>query len=607
MSSDSAVIIPVNERKKELEKQVQYYLSLAGDEIKTNVMHRRSKLENFKDPVEQIMWEKEEIRRCKYGHNGMSGKMYFYFHYGNIMNLSGGKIHPDFRVADQKWFNELTDAQQSREWGIVCAKRRRVGMSWKESADVLHDVLFNTYYKVGMNSKSERDSIELFKKVKFMYDNLPSFLRVRTTASNTKMYMDFSYYVRDDNGNRIKKGNNSDITVVSPTPSAFEGMMLNKWVCDEAGKIEHLPSMWSYTIECLMEETERVGIPIIFGTSGEVGREGAGLMNMWKNSDIYRLRRFFFAGWNGLVTDMYGNDMVEDAIRWIVYERDRLKGLSAKEYNDFLQKYPLTVDEAFSIASAGGVGNIININKQLSNLRESPVKKVEGKFKLDTGGEIIWTPQRGAKGIMYENRIIDTKNLYNAGADPADHDDAYNEASDLSLVIRRKQIGTKPPQIVFTYTDRPQKVKDFYNQALLALLYYNKTKVLIERNRYNMISYFDDMGYKYLLSTTPQGITKMVNGRLNVIGIHMNEAVKEYMEGLITEEIDEYYEYIPSEKLLMECIEYGSKNTDLLMAWGICLIQAKEDRIKVKRSNEISNKLRMSTYKRLNSGVIVRN
>jgi hypothetical protein len=52
--------------------------------------------------------------------------------------------------------------------------------------------------------------------------------------------MDFSYYKKDEKGNRIKKGVQSNIICVPPTDTAFEGWMLNKWVCDEGGKIPNL-------------------------------------------------------------------------------------------------------------------------------------------------------------------------------------------------------------------------------------------------------------------------------------------------------------------------------------------------------------------------------
>lgn len=601
-------IIPQNEYTDVEEAKVKHFLAQAAKPSKvSNIIHSHITLENFKNSTDQMMWEVEEVRRCREGHGGMCAKMYFYYHYGHQINIEEGKIRPDYRVAQDEWFEFIEDAQASKEYGIICVKRRRVGASWFESSDVLHDVLFTPFFRIGMNSKSEIDSIELFKKVKFIYDNLPPFLRVRSTAGNSKMHMDFSYYTKDEHGNRIRRGNQSEIIVKSPTPTAFEGQMFGKWICDEAGKINDLPQMWSYTEDCLKQETTRPGVPILFGTSGDIGKEGIGLRNMWKNASTHKLRKFFLAGWAGLIVDKYGNDMIEDSIRWIVYERKNMESLGPKLYNDFLQKYPLTIKEAFSIADTGGVGNIIKINSQIQKLMEDPAVEMKGMFKMDAEGEVMFEqdPING-KVIMYENRIKGLKNGYNAGCDPADHDDVTKEASDLSLLIRRKQHGTKPPQVVLDYTDRPQKINDYFIQALLALQYYNNTKVLIERNRFGMIAYFQDRGFKHLLSTSPRGIMTLINGRpANTIGVNTNEAVKMYIEAVISEEIEEYWEYVPSMELLEECIRWGAENTDRVMAWGMCLMQAKEDLQKTTANNSLTNQLRMTRYVREN-GVIHR-
>lgn len=606
--NDAPGVIPEVERIPELEDKVRFFHSMAPKPRKVSkIIHSPVTIEDFKNPTDQLMWELEEIRRCKEGHDGMSPKMYFYFNYAHQINVTDGKIRPNYRVAQDEFFDYIWEQQQSKEYGGVCVKRRRWGASWVFAADVLWDVLFIPFFRVGMNSKTELDSIELFRKVKFIYDNLPDFLRVKTTAGNAKMNMDFSYYIKDEKGNRIRRGNQSEIIVKAPVPTAFEGQMFGKWVCDEAGKIKDLPQMWSYTEDCLKQETTRPGVPFLFGTSGDIGKEGIGLRNMWKHADAHKLRRYFLGGWSGLMTDIYGNDMMEDAIRWIVYERKRMESLGPKLYNDFLQKYPLTIEEAFSIADTGGIGNVILINKQLQNLVENPVKEMRGIFKRTSDGlpNFVQQPATGPV-IMYEPVIKGLKNGYNAGCDPADHDDVSGEASDLSLIIQRKQHGTKPPQIVMDITYRPQKVNEFFEQAIMALEYYNKTKVLIERNRMAMIAYFQDRGYKYLLSSSPRGVTSLINGRpANTIGVTTNEAVKQYIEAIVAEYIEDYWDVIPSEELLKQCLRWGAENTDMVMAWGMCLMQAKEDVQKTTQSNKQIDQLRMPVYKQEN-GIIVR-
>jgi hypothetical protein len=531
--------------------------------------------------------------------------MYFYYNYCNIQDIERGKILPDFRVADHAWFKLIEECQASREWGVICVKRRRVGASWKEAGDVLHDSMFNSFYHVGMNSMSEKDSKELFKKVKFIYSNLPDFLRATSRAGNSSMSMDFSFYAKDKSGNRIKRGTQSYITVVSPTPSAFEGMMLNKWICDEAGKVDRLNQLWSFTVPCLMSGARRSGCPVLFGTSGEIDRAGKGLKYMWDNADAYKLKQFFFAGWMGLMHDKYGNDLVEDSIRWIIYERYRMRNLSMKEVNDFIQQFPLNIDEAFKQASEGGLGDPVAIERQLGKLVENPPKAVTGKFVMLSTGEIEWVPSKLGKAIIYEHPEPNLANQYIGGCDPADHDDVFEEASDLSTYIIKKQKGSSSPYIVFEYTDRPAKLNEYYRQTLYALIYYNKAKLLIENNRYRMISWFEDNEHKNLLQATPQGVMRFFSTKMsNNIGVRMNKDVKDYMEGLIEEYVDYYCDLIPSRELLMEFKEYGIKNTDRAMAFGIALIFLKEDKTHVRLSSEDNPAIPSFSYRRINGRIV---
>ena len=603
---DLVTVVPEADRLEEIEERVRYYCSITPDLPINKIKYIRAKIPEFDNKAEEKQWQHNEIKKCIHGDGNMTGRMYFWFHYVFIKNIEGGKIMPEYRVCDHTWFNLEEEVSYSQD-GIICAKRRRAGFSWKVASSALWGAMFKKHSTIGMNSKGERDSIELFKKVKFIYDNLPGFLRATSTAGNAKMHMDFSYFTKDENNNRVKRGVQSNIVCVPPTDTAFEGWMLNWWYCDEGGKIPNLPQMWSYTEDTMMQETVRLGTPVLFGTAGDITKEGIGLIEMWENAEAYDLKRFFFGAWMGLYVDAFGNDRKEDVIRWVLYERKKREGLSNKSQNDFLQKYPLTVAEAFSLAEGGGVGNQAKIVAQIDSLTANPVKESKGYFKADINDPDKIHFVADSKGFVkiYEHpRTV--LNGYVAGCDPADHDDATKEASDLSLVIRRKRIGTSPPQMVMEYTDRPQKLADFYNQAAMALIYYNKTRVLIERNRYRMISHFDENGFKYLLATTPQGVIRYGAGKTNTIGVHMNTDTKIYLEGCIEEEVDEYCDQIPSKRALQEFRLWGTKNTDLAMAYGLSLMYAKDDRRKTSENTTVDPRLPKFSYKRGPNGRIIR-
>jgi len=601
---DKVVLIPLKDRSIAEEERVTYYMSTYKDVLRkadmqpperNAVKFKRVVIPQFPDDRKRKIWENEEIKRCEKGYKGMSGKMYFFFNYSWMVSVRRGKFVPDYRVCHNEWFKLLTKTKDEGGWGIVCVKRRRIGASWLEACDALHDAIFNPFSIVGMNSKGKEDSRLLFVKVNFIFDNLPTFLKVKV-GGKTKDQIDFYYETKDELGNKVKRGNQSYIVVKAPTVSAFEGHALNKWIVDEAGKQEDLPQMWSFTEDTMMDDTVRWGMPVLFGTSGEIGRAGAGLKEMWDNSDIYRLHKFFFVGYMGLLIDEFGNDMIEETIRWIVYERKRRKGLSTKSYYDFLQKYPLTEGEAFAQTSEGGLGNITKITAQMDALDEKPPKATKGRFKPDKNRKIKFTPHVDGEVIIYEHAKEGLADAYVAGCDPVDHDMEFpdNKLSQLSMYIIKKASGIEPPKIVAQYTFRPKMVKDYYQQAAMMLQYYNNTKVLIEKNRAGMISYFDEGGLKYLLQVAPQGIVKLVGGKSFAIGITMTKAMKDYLVELIEEYIDDHSDWIPDKELLQECLDWKTKNCDRVMGFGLSLMLLKEDKT-VSRKKGASD-IRLPSY-----------
>lgn len=605
-ADDKFRVIKPSEYVPEWEEEVNRYLMVSGHLPTNTILYEYEEIPKDLDKHKFQRWAITQIERCKEGHNGMSPKMYFYFNFCKIQQV-GKKIKPKFRVIDNEWFKFVEACQKSNEWGIICVKRRRVGASWKEAADVLHDCIFNTHFKVGMNSKTERDSIELFKKVKFLYENLPAFLRVPTTASNTKTYLDFSYYPKSKKGEtneKIKQGNESTILAVSPTDTAYEGLMLSKWICDEAGKIKNLATLWQYTEDCLMQETRRVGMPIIFGTAGDIGAEGKDLEYMWRYAHQYKLKKFFFAGWMGLTSDEYGNDDREGGIRWIVYERHRRDGLRTAEMNTFIQKYPLTVPEAFTVTDGAGVGNVIKISAQLHSLRENPAKKTHGRFRMNGNGSVDFVPDPRGACIVYEHPKPGMDGLYIGGCDPADHNEVFDEASDLSMYIMKRQHGIDNARIVFEYSDRPADVTEYYEQAMMAAIYYNKAKILIERNRYMMINFWENSNFKYLLAKAPREVIRVTkNGRPNTYGVTMTPNNKIYLKGLIAKYVEDFYEYIPSIELLDDFNYFGSRNTDRAMAFGITLMHLEDYSHPVTTTDKIINKTPNFGYKNINGKI----
>ncbi len=547
---------------------------------RVNKKYTHIEVPNFNgDKKAQLDWEMEEIRRCREGFDNLPGKYYYVFNHCRIKHKTRGKIRPDFRSADLAWFKFLEQCQKDSGIGIVCLKRRQVGMSWKAAMDVLHDCTFNREFQVGMNSKGDADSRNLFQKVKYVHRNLPDFLRPVASAVDRRDAMDFSKIEKDEFGNRKRRGTESTIISVPPTPTGHAGNQYTKLIMDEAGETEALEQIWSNAEDCLMVESVRAGLAIMFGTMGETDKAGRGLMEFYKNNELYNFKRFEFWGYNSLIMDDYGNCDLEESIRWIIYQRHKKEGGSKAVYQKFIQKYPLNAEDAFLTVGGSGIGNPVLIGKRKLELMDNPPQKAIGRMRRNPDQSVDFVPDPNGKIIVYERPDPNRKNGYLAGADPSDHNDVTKtrDSSNLALTIVAKPYGVEPAKLVLEYVDRPMNLDTWFEQAAMSLQWYNNTKALVEDNRARMVNYFKDK-YPNLLAMTPRGINSVKNGVELKYGIKMTAERKEQLIGLIESYLDNNIDWIPSMRILDECGNFGAPHLDddaiISFGWTLFLLQS---------------------------------
>ena len=106
------ILIPEAKYVPELEEKVKYYISITPQLPARDTVFQKTVMPEFETIFEQKRWEKEEIRRCKEGHDDICGKMYFYVNYCHILDVERGMITPDFRVADSDWFHRVFSGSQ---------------------------------------------------------------------------------------------------------------------------------------------------------------------------------------------------------------------------------------------------------------------------------------------------------------------------------------------------------------------------------------------------------------------------------------------------------------------------------------------------------------
>jgi hypothetical protein len=466
-----------------------------------------------------------------------------------------------------------------------------------------------------MNSKTETDSRNLFTKVKYIYRHQSDFLRA-ATSTDRRDAMDFIIYGKDPQGNKIiTGGTGSTIISVAPVPTGHAGNQYRKLIMDEAGETLELEAIWSNAEDCIVQDGERTGCPIFFGTMGETDKAGRGLMEFWKNSDMYDLERFPFYGYHELIMDEFGNDDLEESVRFILYKRKKLEGGSTKVYNKYIQKFPLTENDAFLTVSGGGVGNPIIIAEQEVNLFDPSYEKRVGRMKL-VGEEPQFEPNPNGNTIIYELPTPGLVNAYRAVLDPAEDDNVKKskDTSDLGFTIAAKPYGLMPLRLVAEYCHRPMKLEDAYLQfALLCKLY--RCKITIEMNKggWRAFKWFEQH-FPELLEYAPKSATSARGGVELKYGVKMTPDRKLQMEGLLNEYIDNHclpdpvtgYKGIPSKKLLEQFKVHGSEHCDddLSVSFGWNLILNQADKRAVKTQAELANALPTHHYERRGNLII---
>jgi hypothetical protein len=532
---------------------------------------------SFASEFEKSRFWKNEIKKCKHGDGIVPGKFYFWFNFCRIKGNSRGMIRPDFMMWQVLWFALLEFCVTSGK-GIICVKRRRAGASWLMAADALHDGMFSVHKHIGMNSKTEKDSEMLFERVKFLYQNLPEEIRPTTAGGNTQSSMFFGYKAKDRQGNTVRGGNQTTIEVVAPVPTAYEGRTLSKWIADEAGKTEHLKELWDMTEPCLMDESGvvRVGVPVVFGTAGQMSHGGSSLREMYNNYRGYNLIPFFISGTTGVKVDAYGNDDHEEALklRNKLVEQARLKGNNS--YISILQQYPLNEQEAFMDYESDCLYDKTQIVNCIQALERNPPSARTGNIERFPSDTVFRDSPTGMVTI-YEMPEKDIE--YFAGTDPTDTDNTGSRESKNVMYIAKAANGSLPPVIICEISFKPGRVSDFYEQCLGACLMYNNAKNMIERNRGGrMIAYYETLGFKNLLCIEPAKEGRMFRGRVSNYGYHRTDTLaKNSIYPLTKEYVQDHCSEIPSITLLTDLANnHGVRNADFASAFEALCIHMKE-------------------------------
>ena len=243
-----------------------------------------------------------------------------------------------------------------------------------------------------------------------------------------------------------------------------------------------------------------------------------------------------------------------------------------------MQEYPLEVEDAF-MQSNKSPFDLERINTQIANILAS--KKMQQQVQR---GRIDWVNRRDytTKWVadpdgefeVIEHPRKDILHLDVGAVDSYYQTEApSSDSKGCAMIFRRWHNGieTETNLPIAKYTDRPY-TKDIWFENNLKLAAYYGCKLLVEYTDEMFFDWFYKQNATKFLKERPRNADAPWGKVANKYGVHM----KSYQKNLLIELIDEYVkksiEGIYFLDLLRELADFGIRNVDMAMTFGIALM-----------------------------------
>lgn len=550
----------------------------------------------------------ENIDRCYNGYQPegglwIPGNYYFYLNFGTIMGFDSPEarrkvpMRPHYRDGDHEFYNEIHYARNAEEvYGIIVGKSRRRGYTWMIVHLYLHEFSFFDHVEMAVGSEGETDKgfIKTWREnFEIAWSHMPQELRPSLNSVDNKFMLKTAYKEKI-NGQEYELGLKNIIHWANfANPGTLRGKALAYGTWEEAGQIKKLTQSYLATWDCFKEGSVQYGVPIIGGTSDKIEHDNLDYQEMYNNAKKYNLKPLFlsadqcFYGFYDIETG------ISDRIGAHQFHEKKLAELKSskdqKAYWSYKNQWPLNASDLW-IIHGGTKFEIDLINDQIAyidasrKLQES-VQRGYFKWKIEvdqkTGKEkkhgVQWIDDQNGAWFKCGEPMPQYKNLDVGGVDPYFLDDKLldgateSESKGAICIYRRRLPGDLGQHPVAIYHDRPYYKEMFYEQAMLAAIYYN-SPMLAEYGDDEFFKYFIDNGFMHLLKARPLIADSPWSKAENRFGLHMKSYQKNLLESLVDDDIKRNIGRHRFIALLRELAVYGIKNTDLAMAYGISLI-----------------------------------
>lgn len=536
-------------------------------------------------------WEIQK-ERCLNGYepivNGVpcgvkiTGEHYFYLNFTRIQKYTidsrtGEEIKqwdfPDFFSMDYYWFLELEKNENPGKYGLpssskkgmICAKARRKGFSFKNASGALWKYTFFKESYIIIAAYLEEYANATMSMVLEMSNFLNQYTEFRHPRIISRQdEIKSGYKEKDGNGIEVEKGYKSVIKIMTFKNSAFKsvGKSATRMIFEEAGMFQNLKTAYTMSEPLFRDGDRMIGIPIIFGTGGDMTGGSKDFSDMFYNPKQYGLAEYHNiyekndvngkCGW--FVDEMWyrpseivienklyqGVDKNGNANRWVAeanldIERDSKRGSDKKAYNGLLTQKCKTPSEAF-LVTEGNIFQTAELYARLSKLKSDDTYKYLGQAGelVEREGRVWWEPDLKDKlrpilsyplkqntdtqgAIVIYEHPLEFKgeipdDLYIIGHDPWGIDAVGGKSLGAAYVIKTKKLALKGfghDEIVAEYVGRPDPGgMDEYNYNLEKMALYFNAKINFENDRGDVRGYFTKRKRLDLLCPPPYTIIK---------------------------------------------------------------------------------------------------
>lgn len=309
-----------------------------------------------------------EMKRCK------EDIVYFAENYFFIVSLDRGKEKISLYEAQKRVLRTFVKERHA----VVCSSRQ-IGKSTMLTVFSLWMVCFNTDYRAAIVANKETTAINIFKRIRMAYEQLPNFIKPG---------------VKEYGKTGLTLGNDSSIIVSTTTATSIRGDSLNCVLLDEAAYIEShlLEDFWSSVIPTVSSgKNSKI---LVVSTPNGVGNKfyeiysGAesGKLKQWKSERIdwwdvpgrdedWKLTQIELLGSEEKFLEEYNNTFLDEASSAVgasVIEsfkqnkRDPIWTSESGDYNVYEQPnknhlYVIGVDVGEGIGRASSVAQVLDV------------------------------------------------------------------------------------------------------------------------------------------------------------------------------------------------------------------------------------------------------